>query len=58
MSESVWYYEKAKECGRRGDAATDAATRARHFRDQTNWQQIARRIEAAEVAAAAKRAKL
>jgi hypothetical protein len=55
MSESLWYYEKAKECGRRGDAATDPADRARYFQDQSNWHQIARRIDAEEVEVAAKK---
>jgi hypothetical protein len=48
MSEALWYFDKAAECGRRAEQATDPTVRAGHLRDQSNWQQIAKRIEVEE----------
>jgi hypothetical protein len=48
MSEAGWYFEKAAACGRMADRATDPAVRANHLRDQHNWQEIAKKIEAEE----------
>jgi hypothetical protein len=57
MSESRWYYEKAKECGRRAEAAASVAIKAGYIRDQNNWNEIADRIVSAELAAQAKKPK-
>jgi hypothetical protein len=57
MSEALWYFDKAASCGRLADSATDARSRDGHLRDQSNWQHIAKRIEAAEAAVKLKKAK-
>jgi hypothetical protein len=50
MSEAVWYRNKAAQCGRMADSATDADVRDGHLREQHNWIEIAKSIESAETA--------
>jgi hypothetical protein len=57
MSDSNWYYDKAKESGRMATLASDPLIRDRHLLDQKDWQAIANRIVAAEAAVKAKGSK-